>query len=101
MAKAPRQTPERLAEQAKPGWRAVVGVPITDRAGLLRADAQVPELERLRRKYFGATDAHGRLEQSPDNGTLVVLEPKTAVDDTPVGRKRVLVERENVTGEQG
>jgi hypothetical protein len=107
MPKTPkgRLSPEKAAEKAKPGWRAVTPAP-SDAPRLAGAEENAPELEALRRKYLGNAIASTQKATRPRKGkvddlTMVVMEPVSA-SDTRVGRKVVVVNRSGKkVGDQG
>ncbi len=88
---------EQIAERAKPKWKAVSYRTAAD-APTAPADAAVPDLDALHKKYFGRSAA--KTAKSSRKAQMVVMEPKTPAD-TRVGRKTVVVEGTKVTGEQG
>ena len=94
-----------VAEKAKPNWRAVAASPTGGDAADLsaaKADATAPEVDFLLEKYFGAAKANSASgnKAALKDSKMVVMEPKNAVDSRP-GRKVMLVENGEVTGEQG
>lgn len=112
MSKKPavKLSPAQIAEAAKPNWKAVsvrnsVDSTNTDNNQRL-ADAVVPELETQQAKYgrrskqapAGKSDnlGHGQTKDL----CIVLMEPKEATD-SHIGRKAVLIEDDQIIGEQG
>ena len=103
--KAAKLSATEVAEKAKPHWRAVSAPPAgADAAGLYGAkpDATTPEVDFLLEKYFGVAKRDSAVGKKavPKESKMVTMEPKNAADSRP-GRKVVLVENGEVTGEQG
>ncbi len=99
-------TAEKVAEKARPNWRAVAPI-VSDADRRAEADETAPELGQLRAKYLGekAAPAGVKRERVPkgnaDNLKMVLMEPKMP-SDTRVGRKAVLVDDDGkIVGEQG
>jgi len=94
---------ERVASQAKPGWKVVPEAtrPYTGQDAVsLGADASVPELGRLKQKYFGASDVANGTQPLTSDTYIVQMEPTTGVD-ARVGRKAVVVSGNRVIVTQG
>lgn len=101
MAKKQTKSATQIAQQGKPGWKSVESTPGVDSVPTTPPDAQTPELKRLRQKYFGAGDNTNASATPSNDATLVVMEPKTASDSVRVDRKRFVVDKQKITGEQG
>jgi hypothetical protein len=90
----------RVAERARPGWVAVPEA-AQDAMPAANADASVPELSQLQRKYFGsgrdANNPHG----PSDDAHIVPMQPKSPAADVRGGRKATVVEKGKVIGQQG
>jgi hypothetical protein len=99
-------TAEQVAEKERPNWRAVTMPSTNTDAGLMTAkpDARSPELDVLMSKFFGKPRTAAAPERNQDaaseDTTLVVMEPKVAVD-LRVGRKASVVKGDRVIAEQG
>lgn len=104
--KTSKLSAREVAEKAKPNWRVVPAPPAgTDAAEPpAKADATTPEVDFLLDKYFGRAKADSiskkKAPPAPKESHMVVMEPRTGVDARP-GRKVMLVENGEVTGEQG
>ena len=93
----------RVAERERPGWAAVsTQAETADRAtGAIHVDASVPELTRLKQKYFGS-DMHGNGISAPtDDAAIVPMKPKAPGADDRAGRKATVVQKNRVIGVQG
>ena len=87
-----------VAERARPNWKVVPAAqPITER---VQADASTPELNVALSKYFGANAIRAAVPPVAAESDLVVMEPVNNAA-TRLGRKVVLVQNGEITGEQG
>jgi hypothetical protein len=91
----------KVAERERPGWIAVPTPQISTDAAAesAGADASVPELSRLKQRYFGA-DGNGASAPTAD-GEIVTMEQKAPGVDLRVGRKASVVQKNRVIGHQG
>ena len=93
----------KVAERERPGWTAVATPQISADAAaeFVGADASVPELSRLKQRYFGA-DGYGNGVSAPTaDGEIVTMEQKAPGVDLRVGRKASVVQKNRVIGHQG
>ena len=93
----------KVAERERPGWTAVATpqIPADAAAESAGADASVPELSRLKQRYFGA-DGYGNGASAPTaDGEIVTMEQKAPGVDLRVGRKASVVQKNRVIGHQG
>ena len=93
----------KVAERERPGWTAVAKQQIVadTPADSVGADASVPELSRLKQRYFGA-DGYGNGASAPTaDGEIVTMEQKAPGVDLRVGRKASVVQKNRVIGHQG
>jgi len=90
----------RVAERARPGW---VAVPQFDQdaAPGSAADAAVPELGQLQKKYFGTGKDPNNPHPPTDDTHIVQMQPKNPASDIRGGRKATVVEKGKVIGQQG
>jgi hypothetical protein len=97
-----------IAEQFMPGWKAVKPY-ASDERHQSKADASLPDLAVLRKKYFGDqtapdSDAPEIANLAADDedapSGLISMEQKTPTD-AKVGRKVVVVDKGKVRGVQG
>jgi hypothetical protein len=92
----------KVAERERPGWSAVAKTQIAaDAAESITADATVPELSRLKQKYFGADGYTNGMSAPTADGEIVTMEPKLAGADLRPGRKASVVQKNRVIGHQG
>lgn len=98
---AKTMTPEQVAQKAKPNFKAVTYTASDARPGV-KPDAAVPGLDALHQKYFGKAPSRAASEAKAGASEvqMVVMEPKTSTD-APFGRKRMLVDKGKLIGEQG
>jgi hypothetical protein len=106
-AKAVRRASSKaaqVAERQRPGWTAVEPQrSASDEAvDAVRPDASVPELNRLKEKYFKIDGGHANGAATPtDDAEIVSMQPKAAGADQRAGRKAVVVHKNKVIGVQG
>ena len=102
-AKRSSSSAAKVAERERPGWTAVATPQISANAAAesAGADASVPELSRLKQRYFGA-DGYGNGASAPTaDGEIVTMEQKAPGVDLRVGRKASVVQKNRVIGHQG
>lgn len=70
-----QMSPKEIAEKAMPGWKAVTSEAVSDAPETVEADAQLPSLAELRRKYLGkrASDAPNLEESEQATKTTEVV----------------------------
>lgn len=90
----------RAAERARPGWVAVPEA-AQDAQPAASADASVPELGQLQRKYFGSGRDANNPHAPSDDAHIVPMQPKSPASDVRGGRKATVVEKGKVIGQQG
>ncbi len=90
----------RVAERARPGWVAVQEA-AQDAQPATSADAAVPELGQLQRKYFGTGKDPNNPHPPTDDAHIVPMQPTSPAADVRGGRKATVVERGKVIGQQG
>lgn len=90
----------RVAEHARPGWVAVPQA-AQDARPAASADASVPELAQLQRKYFGSGRDANNPHAPSDDTHIVPMQPKSPASDVRGGRKATVVEKGKVIGQQG
>ena len=103
-----KRSPEQVAEAAKIGWRAVKIQKSEDMSvdgdHHQAADAAVPELDVQRNKYGRRSKKAKQLVQGHVGGSkdlsFVTMEPEIPTD-AHIGRKVIVVDDDQVIGEQG
>jgi len=101
--KANRSAAAKIAEQARPGWSAVAAAPTAADAAADRVapETSVPELARLKQKYFGADGAANGVYTPTNDTEIVTMEPSGPAADRRAGRKATIVQKKRVIGVQG
>jgi hypothetical protein len=101
--KTSRSAAAKVAEQARPGWSAVAAAPTAADAAADRVapDTSVPELDRLKQKYFGADGAANGVYTPTNDAEIVTMEPSGPAADRRAGRKATIVQKKRVIGVQG
>jgi len=92
----------RVAERARPGWVAVPQDVVQDALpAAAGADASVPELGQLQKKYFGSGKDPNNPHPPTDDAHIVPMQPKSPASDVRGGRKATVVQKGKVIGQQG
>ena len=92
----------KVAERERPGWFAVAKPQTSADAGeSTSADASVPELSRLKQRYFGADGYTNGVSAPTADGEIVTMQPKLSGADLRAGRKASVVQKNRVIGHQG